>query len=98
MKDFLEVAANQNHPLRELHEFLKKEEAVELGGKKNPSLYEQMRFVGYVLDIGYNEIRIITSDPFKVAVGGIPRRKIFRLCSEPPLNPFYPACKADQEK
>ena len=75
MKDFLNIAANQNHPLRELDEFLKKEEAFETG-----KLYDQMRFVGYVLDIGYNEVRIITSDPFKVAVGGIPRNSLLIMC------------------
>lgn len=66
MKEFLDSAANQDHPLRELFEFLKKEDAFE-----KAKFYEQMRFVGYVLDIGYNEIRIITSDPYKVAVGGV---------------------------
>lgn len=32
-----------------------------------------MRFVGYVLDLGYETARIITSDPYKLAVGGVPR-------------------------
>src|SRR5262245_56449623 len=32
-----------------------------------------MRFVGYVLELGYESARIITSDPYKLAVGGIPR-------------------------
>lgn len=80
MKDFLESAANQNHPLRELHEFLKKEKALEDGGKNNPALYDQMRFVGYVMEIGYNEITIITSDPYKIAVGGIPRNSMLIMC------------------
>ena len=39
-----------------------------------------MRFVGYVLDIGYGEVTIITSDPFKVAVGGIPRNSLLIMC------------------
>ena len=34
---------------------------------------DKMRFVGYVLEIGYDTATIITSDPYKVAVGGIPR-------------------------
>src|SRR5690242_8325377 len=33
----------------------------------------KMRFVGYVLDLGYVTAKIITSDPYKLAVGGIPR-------------------------
>lgn len=75
MKQFLEKAANQNHPLRVLKEFLDKEVSFE-----KAKLYDQMRFVGYVLDIGYGEVRIITSDPFKVAVGGIPRNSLLIMC------------------
>ncbi|WP_420578310.1 ATP-binding protein [Ekhidna sp.] len=43
--------------------------------KKNETAekYEDMRFVGYVLEIGFDEVKIITADPFKQAVGGIPR-------------------------
>lgn len=75
MKQFLEKAANQNHPLRILKDFLDKEESLE-----KAHIYDQMRFVGYVLDIGYGEIRIITSDPFKIAVGGIPRNSLLIMC------------------
>lgn len=75
MKDFLDNAANQNHPLRILKEFLEQEELLEKSKQ-----YDQMRFVGYVLDIGYNEITIITSDPFKLAVGGIPRNSLLIMC------------------
>jgi len=75
MKKFLEEAANQNHPLRILKDFLGRENSLE---KSNQ--YDKMRFVGYVLDIGYGEVRIITSDPFKVAVGGIPRNSLLIMC------------------
>src|SRR3989344_3426744 len=71
MKQFLEEAANQNHPLRVLSDFLKNEEGVETAKR-----YNESRFVGYVLDIGYDEITIITCDPFKVNVGGIPRNSL----------------------
>ena len=71
MKKFLESAANQNHPLRILKEFLGAEEAFE-----NAKQHDKRRFVGYVLEIGYGEITIITCDPFKVAVGGIPRNSL----------------------
>lgn len=75
MKEFLDEAANQNHPLRTLKEFLNKEEALE-----EAKLHDQRRFVGYVLDIGYGEITIITCDPFKVNVGGIPRNSLLIMC------------------
>lgn len=71
MKEFLESAANQNHPLRILKEFLDSEEAFEKAKQ-----HDKRRFVGYVLEIGYGEIKIITCDPFKVAVGGIPRNSL----------------------
>lgn len=71
MKQFLDDAANQNHPLRILKEFLDNEESLE-----KAKLHDQRRFVGYVLDIGYGEITIITCDPFKLAVGGIPRNSL----------------------
>jgi hypothetical protein len=71
MKDFFEKAAMQNNPLRILYDFLDQENA-----KEKAKMYDDMRFVGYVLEIGYDTITIITSDPFKIAVGGIPRNSL----------------------
>jgi hypothetical protein len=75
MNKFLEDAANQNHPLRALKDFLDKEEGLE-----KAKLHDQRRFVGYVLEIGYGEVSIITCDPFKIAVGGIPRNSLLIMC------------------
>lgn len=71
MKNFFEQAAQQHHPLRVLKEFLDIENANEIAKK-----YGELRFVGYVLDITYDSIVIITSDPFKIAVGGVPRNSL----------------------
>lgn len=71
MKQFLDSAANQNHPMRILSDFLQTEESLDIAKK-----YDESRFVGYVLEIGYDEITIITCDPFKVNVGGIPRNSL----------------------
>jgi hypothetical protein len=71
MKSFFEEAVLQHHPLRVLKEFLAAEAANEQAKK-----YEQLRFAGYVLDIGYDTVTIITSDPFKVNVGGVPRNSL----------------------
>ena len=68
VKDFFTGAEYQNSPLRVLTDFLRDEEQKEAAGN-----YEAMRFVGYVLDIGFDDATIITSDPFKKAVGGLPR-------------------------
>ena len=75
MNKFLEEAANQNHPLRVLKDFLDKEDALE-----KAKLHDQRRFVGYALEIGYKEVIIITCDPFKIAVGGIPRNSLLIMC------------------
>jgi hypothetical protein len=71
MKQFLDTAAMQHNPLRVLQDFIKNEDQ-----KENSHAYDTWRFVGYVLDIGYDSITIITSDPYKKAVGGIPRNSL----------------------
>ena len=65
---FFREAEYQDSSLRALTDFLEHEKRQEQAGN-----YEQMRFVGYVLDLGFEMATIITSDPFKKAVGGIPR-------------------------
>jgi len=71
MKSFFDKAAMQNHPLRVLERFIEQEESNETAKK-----YEDLRFVGYVLEIGYDTTTVITSDPFKIAVGGVPRNSL----------------------
>jgi len=71
MREFFEKAAMQNHPLRVLQTFLEREKDNEQAKK-----YGDMRFVGYVLDITFDTVTIITSDPFKIAVGGVPRNSM----------------------
>ena len=68
ISDFFADAEYQDSPLRALIDFLKAEKQNEEA--KN---YDKMRFVGYVLEIGFDDVTIITSDPFKMAVGGVPR-------------------------
>jgi len=58
----------QETPLAALTDFLGAE-----GRFEQAHQTDKMRFVGYVLEIGYDTATIITSDPYKVAVGGIPR-------------------------
>lgn len=71
MREFFEKAAMQHHPLRVLENFILTERA-----KETAKQYEELRFVGYVLDISYDTVTIITSDPFKIAVGGVPRNSL----------------------
>ncbi len=71
MNSFFEKVALQTHPLRVLEDFLAAEESNENGKK-----YDDLRFVGYVMDIGFDTVTIITADRFKVVVGGIPRNSL----------------------
>lgn len=68
LDQLVNTAATQGNPIDALRFFLEKEEALEKAKK-----IDEMRFVGYVLELGYDTARIITSDPYKLAVGGIPR-------------------------
>lgn len=56
------------NPIDALQHFLDNEARLEAGKQVT-----SMRFVGYVLELGYDNAKIITSDPYKLAVGGIPR-------------------------
>ena len=71
MKDWLDESANYDHPLQILKKFLDDEISNELARK-----YDLMRFVGYVLEIGYDSVTMITADRFKVNVGGVPRNSL----------------------
>ena len=64
----VQTAAAQGNPLDALRVFLEREDGFEKARQ-----IDRMRFVGYVLELGYDTAKIITSDPYKLAVGGIPR-------------------------
>lgn len=75
MQGFMQKVEYQNSPIRVLTDFIQHE-----ANLFKADHFEKMRFVGYVLDIGYDEVRIITSDPYKRAVGGIPRGSYLIMC------------------
>lgn len=62
------TSATQGNPIEALRGLLEAE-----AQNERAKLVNKMRFVGYVLDLGFDSARIITSDPYKLAVGGIPR-------------------------
>lgn len=68
LEKMLNHAATQNNPISILKSFLDEQNRYE-----KAEIIEDWRFIGYVLDLGFDEARIITSDPYKIAVGGIPR-------------------------
>ncbi|KKB60878.1 hypothetical protein WM40_26605, partial [Robbsia andropogonis] len=68
LNTLVNTAATQGNPIDALRAFLEREEQNEQARRT-----QDMRFVGYVLELGYDTAKIITSDPYKLAVGGIPR-------------------------
>src|SRR4026209_1787402 len=68
LQTLLHTATTQGNPIEAIRTFLRNEENFE-----NAKQTDKMRFVGYVLELGYDSAKIITSDPYKLAVGGIPR-------------------------
>lgn len=66
--NLINTSAIQGNPIDALRAFLEKED-----GHEKAKQIDKMRFVGYVLELGYDTAKIITSDPYKLAVGGIPR-------------------------
>jgi len=68
LKNLINTAASQGNPLSILRAFIDKQDQLERARDT-----DNWRFVGYVLELGYEKAKIITCDPYKLAVGGIPR-------------------------
>lgn len=79
LDSMMTTATTQGNPIQVLASFLAAEEKYEAA-----RLTDKMRFVGYVLELGYDSAKIITSDPYKLAVGGIPRGSFLIMT---PSNP-----------
>ncbi|AOT68328.1 ATP-binding protein [Geosporobacter ferrireducens] len=62
------TSATQDNPINILRTFIGEQDRFESAMKT-----DEWRFVGYVLELGFDSAKIITSDPYKIAVGGIPR-------------------------
>ena len=58
----------QDNPISALMSFIEQEKR-----HKDAREVEKMRFIGYVLELGYDNAKIITSDQYKIIVGGVPR-------------------------
>lgn len=66
--DMVEKTAYQSNPIKVLTEFLEAEVRYETAREVT-----KMHFIGYVLELGFDTAKIITSDTYKIIVGGIPR-------------------------
>lgn len=70
-KSFVDEPINTLGALNYIKDFLKKEITIQRSKLANE--YQKSRFVGYALEIGFEEASIITADTYKLIVGGIPR-------------------------
>lgn len=68
LENLINTSATQGNPIDALRLFIEQQDSFETAKQ-----IDKMRFVGYVLDLGFETAKIITSDPYKIAVGGIPR-------------------------
>jgi hypothetical protein len=81
LESLVKTSTVQDNPIDVLRRFLIEEEALERARRVS-----EMHFVGYVLELGYDTARIITSDPYKLAVGGIPRGSFLIMTPNDPGN------------
>lgn len=81
LDSLVNTAAVQGNPIEALRVFLEQQDNFEKAKQ-----IQKMRFVGYVLDLGYETAKIITSDPYKLAVGGIPRGSFLIMTPSNPGN------------
>jgi len=81
LSSLINTATSQGNPIEALKTFLDSESRNEKARQ-----VDKMRFVGYVLDLGYEAAKIITSDPYKIAVGGIPRGSFLIMTPNNPGN------------
>lgn len=86
ISSLISKATNQGNPIEAIRLFLENEEKLEKAKQ-----VVKMRFVGYVLELGYDTAKIITSDPYKLAVGGIPRGSFLIMTPSNPsqLRPHF---------
>lgn len=68
MHKFFDQTRYSDNPLLDVLEMVEQDQRFETAQE-----YNKMRFIGYVLNIDFEEVTIITADSFKQAVGGVPR-------------------------
>lgn len=81
LTSLVNTSSTQDNPISALRNFLEKEDRAEKARN-----VQDMRFVGYVLELDYEAAKIITSDPYKLAVGGIPRGSFLIMAPNNPGN------------
>ena len=81
LSSLINKTVTQDNPLSVLRTFLENQDKLEMARQT-----DKWRFIGYVLELGYDNAKIITSDPYKIAVGGIPRGSFLIMTPNNPGN------------
>lgn len=68
LMNLIDRTVYQDNPISALTDFIDQEKR-----HKEAREVEKMRFIGYVLELGFDSAKIITSDQYKIIVGGVPR-------------------------
>lgn len=68
LKELIERSVYHDNPISALISFIDQEKRY-----KDAREVGKMRFIGYVLELGFDSAKIITSDQYKIIVGGVPR-------------------------
>jgi hypothetical protein len=68
LSGLIDKSIYQDNPISALMAFIEQEKRY-----KDSREVEKMRFIGYVLELGFDTAKIITSDQYKIIVGGVPR-------------------------
>ncbi|MEL0456554.1 DUF87 domain-containing protein [Flavobacteriaceae bacterium SZ-1-7] len=84
MNLFFDQTRYSSNPLTTIQDMVEKDKNFETSEQ-----FDKMRFVGYVLEIGYESVTIITADSYKQSVGGVPRGS-FLVVVPDDLNGFPP--------
>lgn len=68
LTELIDGTIYQDNPISALMSFIEQEKR-----HKDAREVGKMRFIGYVLELGFDSAKIITSDQYKIIVGGVPR-------------------------
>jgi len=77
MREFIQEHLDSMSSMAILKRFLENEKR-----NRDAGNYESLRLVGYILNISFDDAVVVTSDPFKKAVGGVPRGSFLIMCPD----------------
>lgn len=76
LNNLIDRTLHQTNPISVLTSFIDQEKKYKAARE-----VEKMHFIGYVLELGFDNAKIITSDQYKIIVGGVPRGSFLIMVS-----------------